>query len=208
MSPSIPANNLLSYIVDTYSFDGLKGLVIVAVIAFAMSTADSRINAASVLFTNDICKVFAKIKHEILISRIFSFALGIGAITLSLIETDLLGIVVLANSFYYPIVTPILLFSIFGFRSSSKSVLIGMIAGFFTTLLWKMLPIEFANVSQKIVGLFASMLCNAIFLIGSHYLLRQPGGWVGIKDYSYLEEQKLIRRRRWNKFVDKVHNLL
>jgi len=41
------------------------------------------------------------------------------------------------------------------------------------------------------LGVLFAMLCNAIFLMGSHYLLKQPGGWVGIKDKNYyLEKQK------------------
>lgn len=60
--------------------------------------------------------------------------LGSGAIALSLFETDLLEIVVLANSFYYPIVTPPFLLTSFGFRSSTKSVLTGMTAGLVVTI--------------------------------------------------------------------------
>ena len=40
INPNIDVNSLLPYIVNTYSFTGLKGLIIVAIIAFAMSTAD------------------------------------------------------------------------------------------------------------------------------------------------------------------------
>ena len=36
--------------------------------------------------------------------------------------------------------------------------------------------------------------------------MRQPGGWVGIKDDSYLKEQRFLRRRRWNRFLDGVYN--
>ena len=32
----------------------------------------------------------------------------------------------------------------------------------------------------------AGMLVNLIVLMGSHYLLKQPGGWVGIKDKTEL----------------------
>ncbi len=194
INSSLQANQILYHIVDHYSFTGLKGLVIVAIIAFAMSTADSKINSASVLFTNDICKLLIpEIRKEIVISRIYSMFIGIGAVLLSLIENDLLEIIILANSFYSPVVTPILLLTIFGFRSTGKSVFISMLAGFGFTIMWKFLPIEFAHVSTKIVGVFLAMLCNVIFLFGSHYLLKQPGGWVGIKDQkSFDEERKKI----------------
>ncbi|PCJ22797.1 MAG: hypothetical protein COA94_08765 [Rickettsiales bacterium] len=207
INPSLETSHLLGYIVDTYAYPGLKGLIIVAIIALSMSTADSRINAASVLFTNDICKVFvAKLKRELLITRSFAFLLGAISIVLALIETDLIGVVVFANSFYYPIVTPPFLLTVFGFRSTSKSVLIGMAAGFATVIIWKMLPISFATISQKMVGVLFAMLVNVIFLIASHYLLRQEGGWVGVKDTSYIDKQRALRKKKWAVFMQKFQN--
>ena len=77
----------MPYIVDTYSFTGLKGFIIVAIIAFAMSTADSRINASSVLFTHDIYGLVSKNKkNELFVAKLFSLILGFGTIILSLIE--------------------------------------------------------------------------------------------------------------------------
>ncbi len=191
INPDVQANNLLPYIVDTFSFTGLKGLILVAIIAFAMSTADSKINASAVLFTHDIYNLFAKdSKNNLFIARLFSFVLGTGAIVLSLIKTDLFDIIVFANSFYSPLIGPIFFLTILGFRSSSKSVLIGMLMGAIITILWKFLPSNFLPISQNVVVILVAMLCNTIFLIGSHYLLRQPGGWVGIKDKAYLESKK------------------
>ena len=40
------------------------------------------------------------------------------------------------------------------------------------------------------------MLVNLIVLMGSHYLLRQPGGWIGIKDESGLIQVRKERRKR------------
>ena len=197
INPYIDTGSLLGYVVDNYSFTGLKGLTIVAIIAFAMSSADSRINSAAVLFTNDIFNLCVKNRqYEILISRIFACILGIGSIAFSLMETDLLGIILFAESFYLPTIFPVFLLTVLGFRSSTKSVLIGMSAGLFITILWQLLPIEFAHVSQEVIGIFVAMLCNAIFLLGSHYVLKQPGGWVGVKDRRYLDEEKVRKSER------------
>ena len=201
---SIKPDRLLAYVIDHYSYTGLKGLIVVAVIAFAMSTADSRINSASVLFTNDIYRVFNfKWKSDIFISRLFAFILGMGSIVLSLFKTDILDVIVFANSFYYPIVTPPFIMTVLGFRSSTKSVLIGISAGFIinilwqtgviVTPLWKLLPSDLASVSKDMVGVLLCMLSNLIFLVSSHYLLAQKGGWVGIKDRTYLDERKIIQ---------------
>jgi Na+/proline symporter len=180
INPNVESSQLLPYIIDEFSFIGLKGLIIVAIIAFAMSTADSRINASSVLFTHDIYLVLTKDnKNELLIAKIFALILGFGTIILSLIETDLLGIIIFTGSFYFPLVMPPFLLTLFGFRSSGKSVLIGIFAGLIATILWKLVPMKCYGLSQEVFGLLFYGLCNAIFLFASHYLLRQKGGWVG-----------------------------
>ncbi|HJK86556.1 MAG TPA: ATP-binding protein [Candidatus Megaira endosymbiont of Nemacystus decipiens] len=190
MNPNIESGHLLGYIIDTYSFTGLKGLVVVAIIAFAMSSADSFINTSATLFTNDIYGLLVKNKkNELFVARLFACILGFGTIILSLTETDLLGIIVLANSFYIPLVGPIFIFTVFGFRSSEKSVLIAMGAGLLATLLWNLLPAGYFPVSQNIIGVLFAMCCNIAFLFGSHYLLKQEGGWVSI-DNSYLQDPK------------------
>jgi Na+/proline symporter/signal transduction histidine kinase len=205
INPDIESTKLLGYIVDTFSYQGLKGLILVAIIAFAMSTADSMINSSAVLFTHDIYGQFAADKsNEMFVSRLFACLLGFGTIALSLVETDLLGILVFANSFYSPLVIPPFLLTIFGFRSSSLSVLIAMAAGFITTIIWNFLAPEFANVSQSIIGLFVAMFANVVFLFGSHYLLNQKGGWIGIKDRTYLNEQKVNRQHWRTDFVESL----
>lgn len=200
INPDIQPDDLLGYIVDTFSFSGLKGLIIITIIAFSMSTADSYINSSSTLFSHDIYGLFFKDKkNELFVAKLFACILGFITIILSLLETDLLGIIVFANSFYLPLVIPPFLFAILGFRSSSKSVLIGMYAALIITILWKFLPSGFLSFSQNIIGYLFAMFCNTLFLFSSHYILRQSGGWVGIKDTTYLEKQKLTRQQRITK---------
>jgi Na+/proline symporter len=55
VNPNIQPNDLLPYIVDNYTYTGLKGLIIIGVAALAMSTADSCMNSSSVLFSHDLC---------------------------------------------------------------------------------------------------------------------------------------------------------
>ncbi|WP_175265529.1 hypothetical protein [Rickettsia felis] len=40
---------MLGYIIDNYSYPGLKGIIVSGLAALIMSTADSHINAASML---------------------------------------------------------------------------------------------------------------------------------------------------------------
>ena len=190
INPTLQSNELLSYLVDTYSFTGLKGLILIAIIAFTMSTADSYINSSVVLFTYDIYGLFSLKNNSLFIAKLFTFALGGFSIILSLIKTDLLGIIIFANSFYFPVVTPAFLLAIFGFRSSTKSVLIGMFVSMIITILWKILPSDVLPFAQNVIGFLFAMLCNVIFLMGSHYLLRQPGGWMTKRDKSHCTEKQ------------------
>jgi signal transduction histidine kinase len=98
-----------------------------------------------------------------------------------------------------PIVTPSFIMTILGFRSSAKSVIIGMSAGFITVLI---ISLNFESVNSIAPGFFM----NIFFLFGSHYILKQPGGWVEIaKKASFLKsiEQKKIKRKE---FFRKIMN--
>lgn len=172
VDPTIAPNQLLSYIIDHYTYPGLKGLIIVSITALAMSTADSIINSSSVLFSHDVCHPLnLVVKRELLVSRFFGFALGVGAMALAINGGDLLSIILTSTSFYTPIVVPPLALTILGFRSSTKSVLIGIGVGFITVCVWKLFEIQMDCI------IFAT-IANLIALIASHYLLKQPGGWV------------------------------
>ncbi|MGI4776386.1 MAG: ATP-binding protein, partial [Janthinobacterium lividum] len=168
------------------------------VTALAMSTADSCINTSSVLFANDFCKPLnIGNNKELVLSRMFAFLLGSGGIILALVGKDLLDIVLTANSYYMPIVTVPLMVTILGFRSSTLSVLTGMIAGLLTVVIWNILGIE-------VDCIVFAMLMNLIFLVSSHYLLKQPGGWVKIKDDSYLKSIRAERKRNFEKLSNNI----
>lgn len=191
INPNIETNKLLPYIVDHFTFPGIKSLVIVGVVAMAMSTADSSLNTSSILFAHDFCKPLNFYQNrELAISRIFSILVGVTSVYLAANQNDLLSIILFANSFYMPVVTIPLIATILGFRSSTRVMLIAMGVGFFTSVLWKIIDI-------KVDGIAFAMLINAISLFASHYLLGEEGGWIGNKDNKYLKEAKI--RKEYNK---------
>lgn len=199
VQPNLDSNQLIPYLVDQYASTGLKGLIIVGIFAMAMSSADSCINASAVLFANDMGKVLKVNKDPLVLSRIFSVVLGGFSIYLALAKSDLLSIVMTTSSFYLSIVTVPLLLAIFGFRSTKIPVLIGMGIGFSTILVGNILDV-------KADSIILGMGTNLIFFIGSHYLLRQKGGWVGIKDTKYLEETRRERAKKNKIFLEKLKN--
>lgn len=197
----LDSSNLVVYITDNYLSSGFKGFFAVGIIAMIMSTADSYINSSAVLLAHDLPKsvgIKLTTSKELLLARISSSFIGISALIVSLYSQDLLELVLSSYSFYIPVVTVPLVLAIFGFRSTSKAVLIGIVAGFITVIYFKF----FSEIDSVIPG----MLANLIFFIGSHYILGEQGGWVGIKDRKSLDNTRLERKRKIKRFIQLIRN--
>jgi len=201
VNPNLSQHELLGYVIDNYTYSGLKGIFIIGIISLAMSTADSTINTSSVLFANDICKPL-KIGNnkELLYAKLYSLIIGVVAIALALTGKNLLEMILIGYIFYMPVVTAPFLLTILGFRTTKISVLIGMAGGFGSVILWKLAGIKH---DPNVFGI----LMNLVFLMGSHYLLKQPGGWVGIDDPEYHESVRKKRLARREMFV-KIRSIL
>jgi Na+/proline symporter/signal transduction histidine kinase len=197
---NLDPNNLVNYIIDNYAYVGLKGLIVIGIMAMVMSTADSYINSAAVLFAHDVCKPlgFASEKNELFLSRFFSIMLGSIALAFTFSGASFLNLFLLGYSFYMIVVTIPFIMAILGFRSTTKSVIIGMAAGVFTVLIWS----HFGQ--PEIDSVLPGMVANMIAFVGSHYLLRQPGGWVGIKDETPLQVLRDNRKRNFKKLISNL----
>ncbi|MDX1917278.1 MAG: hypothetical protein SFT68_04770, partial [Rickettsiaceae bacterium] len=203
INPNLSASEVVKHLIFDSSYVGLKGLTLVGIMAMVMSTADSYINSSSVLIVHDFCKPLGinLVKNELTFTRLVSLFIGVFSIILGLQGASLLQIVIITFSFYMPVVTVPFIMSLVGFRSSGKSVLIGMIAGFVTVVVWE---IFLKNIG--IDGLVPGMLANLVFLVGSHYLLGQPGGWVGIKDFGPVLQIRKNRKAKIQNFIKACRN--
>ena len=194
-----PKEEIIPHLITHYTYIGLRGLLGVGIVALAMSTADSVLNACSVLFANDVVKPLAgKDKGTIITARVFSWLMGLAALVLALRSTDFLKLILLSSSFYMPLVSIPLLMAILGFRTTTRAVLIGMAAGGITTLLWSI----FGDNKDSIPP---GMLANLIGLFGSHYLLMEPGGWMPLEPTSPLALARAARQRAWEQ---RLHSIL
>ena len=196
---NINENNILRYVLDNYCHAGFKGFFIIGIMAMIMSTADSYINTSSILFSYDLCQslgVRLSEQKTLLLIRISSLFIGFAGLLLSFLSGNLLEMILASHGFYMPIVSIPLILAIFGFRSSSTAVLIGMVAGFVTVIYFK--------VFSKVDSIIPGMLGNLIFFMGSHYILGEKCGWVGIKDKSPLDALRLERKRKINRFLQSI----
>jgi Na+/proline symporter/signal transduction histidine kinase len=193
IDPNVDSSNLIGYIINNYSYSGLRVLIIIGVSAMAMSSADSFINNSAILFAHDL-KDLLNIKiDKLILSKVFAILSGTFAIYLALSTNDLLDMVRSTAGFYMAVVTVPLIFTILGFRSSMDSVLMGMLTAFSVVMALMILKAD-----EVIVP---GMIINMIVLFGYHYIYKQPGGWIGIKDKSYLEQGIKERKRRVTNFT-------
>ena len=201
IDPNLNPKDLVQYITNNYAHTGLKSFIMVGVVAMCMSTADSNINASSVLLTHDFCyPLNIKFKSELVLSKIISVLLGVISIYLALLDYDLLPLVFMTQSFYIPIIDVPLILAILGFRSTTKSVLIGMGAGFVSVIVWRIYFMDTTGVDSILPG----TIVNLIFFMGSHYLLKQNGGWINKKNNQLSCSNGTIGKQKFHQLVKAI----
>lgn len=92
-----------------------------------------------------------------LLARVCSCVVGRLAIIFVLLTNNLFELLLLAGNFYTPIITAPLMMAIFGFRSSSKAVLTGMICGFIVVFIWRAYTQVNINIDSIVLGTIANL---------------------------------------------------
>ena len=175
---------IFSELLTVYDIKGTKAIVIIGLLAMCMSTADSKLNIASVIFANDIFFPNKTNKYQKLtIARYSTILIGFCAILFSFKDGFLLDIILFLMCFYTPIVTIPLFAIIFNKKTSERCCLISMICSFIFVLLFKL--ILKSNFNINVIAL----LLNLITLISSHYIIEKWNllAYIGIK--SHLKKE-------------------
>ena len=180
--PALPMEGVWHYIMTNIS-PIFKGMVCVSLLAMAMSTADSCLNACSVIVSHDILESIQKEKEiddtrKLKIARSTTLVVGLFSMFLAFYCKDLLKLLMLSFAFSLPVITAPALLAIFGFRGTSRTALIGMATGALAILVWN----KWVKSATGINGAFICMLANGLAMMAAHYLLKQPkgAGWVGL----------------------------
>jgi len=194
----------ITHICCTYK--GLKGLVATGIMAMVMSTVDSDMNSASVIFAHDIARYFKLNKKvsSLLLARIFVFIFSGFALVLAFYPSnDFLHTISLIFALYVSTITVPFILAIFGFRSkTSRPILIGIVGGISAVVFWRLFMEKATGIKSVIAGMLANLIC----LLVSHYLLKEKGGWVGIKEPGPLVVQQQARKQFWNRLFRGVKN--
>lgn len=184
INPHLKEGEILGYIINNFTGTGIRGLLLVGIIAMAMSTADSYLNISAVLIANDLWKAETLNGEDKLYNaRRCAGFIGVAAIILALFDVSLLKIILMANSFYMPVVTVPLIFGIYGYRTSEKGVLISMQATVAFVLFFHF--VNYFNLFHLVDPIIPGMLFNAVSLLITGYFFK--------KEEDLMQEEDLTR---------------
>jgi SSS family solute:Na+ symporter len=156
-----------------YSFIGnlppiFIGIMVAGMLAVIMSTADSWLNALSVVISHDVIKKsFPKInsKQEVIIARIVTFLSAGAAVFISLKSKEIFKLIIFLDNFYYPLLFIPYTAGFLRFKTNHISFLSCTIITLLSVFITRLIIGEFGIISM-IIGVFSS--CIGFF--GSHYI--------------------------------------
>ena len=168
--PTIKANNIIPHIIQQLLPAGGKGLAIAGLLPVIMSTADSYLNAAGLVFAHDIVKPVCdrnglKI-DELKCARYSTAIIGITAIVIALKSTSMLGLSFLAVKFTGPLLMFPLIAGIMGLKVDKQTFYIAAVTALvsFAVTSW-LLPAAYGHLAVPI-----SILVNGITFFCIHVI--------------------------------------
>ena len=158
--PDKDPEHLFPLLAQTQLHPILFGLIIAAIFAAIMSTADSQLLVASSSMVRDIYQKVLRQKQDVaprklvIYSRIFVFLLVIFAIILAFLAADwVFWLVLFAWGGLGASFGPTILLSLFWKRTTKWGVLVGLISGTLVTIIWKSTPF-LSNLIYELVPAF------------------------------------------------------
>ena len=150
LKSDLAANLALPYLIKTILPAGMKGIVIIGLLATLMSTTDSALNSGGIALVHDVIQPLRSKplpdSKALALTRVATFSLGIATIVFPLYWKNIMDIWLFAFNFWSPVVLIPLIVGILGYRSSIRSFLIAggtgvAMAYLYKPLLGSVLPI-------------------------------------------------------------------
>ena len=150
----------------------IAGIFLCAILAAAMSTADSQLLVAASAFSEDFCQTILKRKFDpkttVRISRITVLAIAVIAFVLSLDEnSSIFGLVSYAWAGFGATFGPLILLSLFWRNATAKGAIAGILAGGITVVAWHNIPATVAPIFGLYEILPGFIICLAACIIVS-----------------------------------------
>lgn len=164
---------------------GVRGLVMASMVSIILSAADGFLNSASVGLVCDTAKVLhpgMSGKSELWMLRAVNLLTGGAAVAVAFVLPDIFNILVLAYSFWAPLILVPLAAALAGVRSNGRAFRRSLLAGLSSSLLWNFGLHRPWNVDGAVVGMACSLL---VFTICTRAV------------QAYRSQQIVVVRRGW-----------
>ncbi|WNL38097.1 sodium:solute symporter family protein [Halomonas sp. PAMB 3264] len=156
---------------------GLTGLVLASLLAVVMSTADSYLNSAAVIFVSDIYKPFIEPevseKRRLWIERLVNLVIGVGAVIFALYATSIVDALLLSYSLWAPTILLPFVFAVLLNLRCARSAIAAMLGGALITTLWKWGPLDMQGMTG-LTALIAGVISNVVVFTLVYRFFRQP----------------------------------
>lgn len=144
---------------------GLRGVVMAAMVSIILSAADGFLNGAAVGLVTDVLlplRPSMPDKAQLRWLRGVNFATGAAAVAAAFLLPDVFSILVLAYSFWCPLILVPLAAAFLGIKSNGRAFRYALLAGLVSTLTWNYLLGKPWGIDGTMVG----MLCNLLVFTG------------------------------------------
>ena len=162
--PEINPNLALPTLITDILPVGFKGFVIAGMFSVIMSTADSDLNASSITFVHDVVQPIRRVpltdRQELFLSKIVTIVAGSSAILAALFYKNVIDLVLVAASFWAPVVLAPLILGIFGYKARNKAFLISVFCGLTTLFVCNLFLKPYIGID----GLIPSIVVNGTIL--------------------------------------------
>ncbi|NGO08000.1 sodium:solute symporter family protein [Streptomyces sp. HC44] len=164
--PQISPDQALPTVVSRLLPVGISGLVLAALFAVIMSTADSYLNATAVSFAKDIYLSFlhrgAGERLLLVVQRLVTVVVGVGAAIFAYSAPSIIDALLIAYNLWAPtVVAPLILGVVWGLRSRIAGVA-AIVAGGAAMGIWRWELHEPFGVSALIVGVTVNIVIYAL----------------------------------------------
>lgn len=163
--PGIASDQALPTIVSEILPVGIAGLVAAALLAVVMSTADSLLNSATVVFAKDIYKSFinpdVSQRRMLWLERCVNATIGLGALFFALSAESIVDALLYSYALWAPTIIVPFLFAVLTRRSAPSAAITAMLAGGAATAYWTWGLGEPHGVTGLMVGLVVNIIAFA-----------------------------------------------
>jgi hypothetical protein len=158
----IDSNLALLHLIENIIPIGLRGMVIIGLLAAVMSTSDSELNIASISLINDVFGPLFKLHDNrvmLLFTQIATLIVGSLAIFLALKFNNTVDLVLFVAGFWLPLIVVPFVACLYGITVSNIGLLVCGLVGFSAFAYWQIYFADIMNLKSAFIGLIANLAC-------------------------------------------------